>query len=75
MKKRSSPAFHRLTLSNEAWQIFAKKAKKMSIAVPRNDGKVDVAVSFSFMDYLHSASYPRENLSDTFLRIHKQGVK
>lgn len=76
MSKRSmKPAKVRLTLSKEAVGVFAKVVKSSGgygwLCVPRSDGKYDMPVSASLYDQLQTAALPKENFSDTILRLAK----
>ena len=77
MNKLSPPPFYRITLSRAAFNLFATRAKRMHVAVERNDGKIDLGVSFNTLDQLRTAALPKENLSDTIIRLMspKQEVK
>lgn len=73
-QKSAPPPKYRLTLSNEAFLAVAEQCSRAFIGdgrgiVKRNDGKWDIAISRSLLDQLHTAAFPRENLSDTVLRI------
>jgi hypothetical protein len=62
----------RLTLTKEATVALPKVVKPGPAAwlcVERPDGKYDVAVSVSLYDQLQTAALPRENFSDTLLRL------
>lgn len=61
----------RLTLSKDATVVLPKVVKGPSvwICVRRNDGKYDVPVSPALYDQLQTAALPRENFSDTLLRL------
>lgn len=72
MTSKKPPVSFRLTLKRDAVIALAKAPKKPFIFMPmiaRPDGGADVAVSISIADQLMTAARPRENLSDTVLRI------
>lgn len=76
MKQAQLP-FYRLTLTNAAFNLFAAKCRAMKVAIRRNDGRIDVGIDFNLLDQLRTASLPKENLSDTIVRLMspKQVVK
>jgi hypothetical protein len=61
----------RLTLSTAATVALPKVVKSPSawVCVRRNDGQYDVPVSAALYDQLQTAALPRENFSDTLLRL------
>ena len=70
MNQKSLPIpQYRLTLTKLSCQALQRLSMKIRIGVMRPDGKVDIAISFSLLDQLQSAALPKENLSDTILRI------
>lgn len=72
MKQKQKPLFYRLTLAPEAFTAVASVIKgqiPVKAAFQRPDGKWDCAISFSLLDQLKTAALPKENLSDTVLRI------
>jgi hypothetical protein len=68
--KKPTPLF-RLTLSAEAFVLAITKSKPLAgkAASARPDGKWDVFISVSAADQLMQMSEPKENLSDTVVRI------
>lgn len=66
---------HRLTLTQDALCGLSLIApvRPMSVrpVMVRADGKFDVGVSHALYDQLQTASLPRENLSDTVIRLAK----
>lgn len=68
---------HRLTLSQEALcglsLICPVRPMSVRPVQIRHDGKFDVGVSHALYDQLQTASLPRENLSDTVIRLAKAG--
>ena len=76
MQQKPTPLF-RLTLSAEAFALALTKSKPLAgkVAYSRPDGKWDVGVTPATADQLHQMAEPKENLSDTVLRIlKKEGV-
>lgn len=73
MKQKQKPPLYRLTLSREAFFAAANAQRIFRPQLPfdRQDGKVDVAIPHSMLDQLQTAALPKENLSDTVLRILK----
>jgi hypothetical protein len=75
MKQKTKPPLYRLTLTIEALQAALrspnKRLFKPSLSQLRPDGRIDVGISFGLLDQLQTAAYPKENLSDTVLRIMK----
>ena len=70
MNQKSLPIpQYRLTLTKASCSALQQISRKIRIGVLRNDGKVDVAISFSLLDQLQTSALPKENLSDTILRI------
>lgn len=70
MNQKSLPIpQYRLTLTKESCTALARISKKIRVGAIRTDGKVDVAISFGLLDQLQTAALPKENLSDTILRI------
>jgi hypothetical protein len=75
----TKPQLYRLTLKSEAavvafCQLLAnQKPPRLGVGVSRPDGKYDVGISMSLLDQLQTASLPKENLSDTLLRIMAKG--
>lgn len=74
MPKPLTQSFYRLTLAPKAMAALAawKAARKPATviyAVQREDLKYDVAISHSLADQLQTAALPKENLSDTVLRV------
>ncbi len=65
------PARMRLTLSKEAVTVLPQVVTGPDawLCVRRTDGKYDVPVSPSLYDQLQTAALPRENCSDTLLRL------
>lgn len=65
------PAPMRLTLSKEAFVLLPKIVPKSLawLGVSRPDGKWEVPVSPALYDQLQTAALPKENLSDTVLRL------
>lgn len=70
-KPLTKPQLYRLTLSAEAFELWCKT--KHSIASIRPDGKWEVAITYGLLDQLQTAALPKENLSDTVLRIMAKG--
>lgn len=73
-KPLTKPPFYRLTLTSPAMAMLAawKAARKPATVIyasQREDSKYDVAISFNLLDQLQTAALPKENLSDTVLRI------
>ena len=76
--KNPPPAMYLLTLSDKAFQLFiTTMTKSGKFAILRPDGKWDVGISFNTLDQLKTAALPKENLSDTVVRLMspKQVVK
>lgn len=70
MKQKLTPPLYRLTLTAAAFGVLAiYKPFKFKAAFERPDGKWNVAISMSLLDQLQTAALPKENLSDTVLRI------
>lgn len=74
MSKQTTKPMYRLTLKSNAVVAFSQlmcrqKPPRVGIGVSRPDGKYDVAITPSLMDQLQTAALPKENLSDTVLRI------
>lgn len=70
MKQKTVPGLYRLTLSPIAYvAMVTYKPFKHKAAFERADGKWDVAIPMSLLDQLQTAALPKENLSDTVLRI------
>lgn len=72
-KQTTKPPRYRLTVTHAA--LLAAQSRtpplfKPTIAIRRPDGKVDVAISFNTLDQLQTAALPKENLSDTLLRLY-----
>lgn len=75
-KPTTKPVPMRLTLQPNALQAFsemmaAQKPPRMGVAVLRPDGKYDVPVSAALYDQLQTHARPKENLSDTLIRVAK----
>ena len=73
MKQKQKPPLYRLTLTREAVQA-AVMSKNKSLFRPtrayiRPDGNIDVGITHGLLDQLQTAALPKENLSDTVLRI------
>lgn len=70
-QKPQQPPLYRLTLSRAAYfaSAEAKRIFKPQVPFERSDGKVDVGIPHSTLDQLQTAARPKENLSDTVLRI------
>lgn len=71
MSQKLIPPQCRLTLTDQACRVFANMMifKRLPVSVRRPDGKIDVAISHSLYDQLQTAALPKENLSDTIIRI------
>jgi hypothetical protein len=75
MQKPSSPPkpvpLFRLTLSVEAFTLALAKSKPLAgkVAYSRPDGRWDVGISVSAADQLMQMAEPKENLSDTVIRL------
>lgn len=73
-KPLTKPSLYRLTLAPNAmaalaqWFVANKRGSSF-LAVMRPDAKYDVAITHSMLDQLQTAALPKENLSDTVLRI------
>jgi hypothetical protein len=71
----TKPELYRLTLNSEAAvRAFARllarqKPPRMGVGTSRPDGKYDVGISRSLLDQLQTHALPKENLSDTLLRV------
>lgn len=68
MKKKTKPPAYRLTLSMDAFNA-ARSKLRLQYFVLRRDNRIDVPISMSLLDQLQTAALPKENLSDTVLRI------
>ena len=71
-RPKFKPPKVRLTLSKDATEVFSKVVKCPAggwLCVPRSDGKYDLPVSQSLYDQLQTAALPKENFSDTILRL------
>jgi hypothetical protein len=72
-KPLTKPPLYRLTLTMDAVKAAVcgpnKKLFKPSRSALRLDGRIDVGISFGLLDQLQTAALPKENLSDTVLRI------
>lgn len=73
-KPLTKPPLYRLTLVPDAMAALvswldARKRGAGLIATLRADGKYDVAITYGLLDQLQTAALPKENLSDTVLRI------
>lgn len=66
---------YRLTLNRESLLGLSliSPAKTPRPVLPRADGKFDVSVSHALYDQLQTAALPKENLSDTVIRLAKAG--
>lgn len=68
---------HRLTLTQESLCGLSLIApvRPMSVrpVMVRADGKFDVGISHALYDQLQTAALPKENLSDTVIRLAKAG--
>lgn len=77
MQKKLPPLF-RLTLTAKAFALAKAHSKPLSgvAVVPRKDGKVDVAITLATANTLFQMAEPKENLSDTVIRLlsKKEGV-
>ncbi len=73
MKQTSKPPLYRLTLTMDAIQAAVRGPNKTLFKPTRSflrpDGRLDVGISFGLLDQLQTAALPKENLSDTVLRI------
>lgn len=72
MPNKLAPSKMRLTLSKEATALFPKiiTCKYHGwLCVPRSDGKYDIPISPALYDQLQTAALPRENFSDTVIRL------
>lgn len=74
-KQKPKPPLYRLTLSRAAYfaAADAKRVFKPQIPFERADGKVDVGIPHSMLDQLQTAALPKENLSDTVVRLLSKG--
>jgi hypothetical protein len=73
MNQKIKPPLYRLTLTMDAIQVALrgpnKKLFKPTRSALRPDGRIDVGITFGLLDQLQTAALPKENLSDTVLRI------
>lgn len=72
-KPTTKPPRYRLTVTHLA--LLAAMSRKPplfkpTIALKRPDGKVDIGISYNTLDQLQTAALPKENLSDTLLRLY-----
>lgn len=73
-KPLTKPQNMRLTLQPNALQAYmdlmaSQKPPRVAFAVGRPDGKYDVPVSVALYDQLQTHAKPKENLSDTLVRV------
>lgn len=72
-KPLTKPPLYRLTLTAAALRAAVqspnKRLFKPSRSYLRPDGRIDVGITFALLDQLQTASLPKENLSDTVVRI------
>lgn len=71
-KPLTKPGLYRLTLTAQAFAVATVKYTGkpfFKAAIERPDGKWDCAISMSLADQLQTAALPKENLSDTVIRI------
>jgi hypothetical protein len=73
-KPLTKPPLYRLTLKADAVQAFLilmcnQKPARVGVGISRPDGRYDVGISMGLLDQLQTASLPKENLSDTLVRI------
>lgn len=73
MKQKQKPPLYRLTLTKEALAAavlgHSKSLFRPTMAIIRPDGRIDVGITHGLLDQLQTAALPKENLSDTVLRI------
>jgi hypothetical protein len=73
MKPKTKPPLYRLTLTMDAIQAAVRGPNKHLFKPTRSflrpDGRLDVGISFALLDQLQTAALPKENLSDTLVRI------
>ena len=72
----TQPMRMRLTLTKEATTVLTKVVKGPGafFCVGRNDGKYDVPITPALYDQLQTAALPKENFSDTILRLAKDKI-
>lgn len=76
MSKQTTKPMCRFTVKPDAIVAFSQlmcrqTPPRVGIGVLRPDGKYDIVVTPSLIDQLQTAALPKENLSDTVLRIVK----
>lgn len=75
-KPTTKPPQYRLTVSKAAfWAAMGRGPgnplfKPPKVAIQRADGKVDIGISYNLLDQLQTAALPKENLSDTIIRLY-----
>lgn len=70
----TKPQLYRLTLKADAVVAFSKlmcrqKPPRVGMGISRPDGRYDVGISIALLDQLQTHALPRENLSDTIVRV------
>ena len=72
----TQPMRMRLTLTKPATAALPKvvAGPKAWVCVGRSDGKYDVPITPALYDQLQTAALPRENFSDTILRLAKDKI-
>lgn len=80
LRERPGPPLYRLTLSQHALVLLyphLRSVKRLGIVgtITRPDGRVDVPISFGLLDQLKTAALPKEDLSDTVVRVIAKQVK
>lgn len=68
----TKPPRYRLTVTDAAGMVLVRCVRtKRGFPMPigRADGRFDIGITFGLLDQLQTAALPKENLSDTLLRI------
>lgn len=78
-RPKTKPPLYKLTLKPDAVLAFSmlmarQTPPRVGVGISRPDGKCDVGISMALLDQLQTASLPKENLSDTLVRIIKQSA-
>jgi len=72
MPQITTRPLYRLTLSHEAFKLIQPRLKYLSLGYLMRGDRIDVPISMGLLDQLKTAALPRENLSDTIVRIHQK---
>lgn len=72
-KPTTKPPLYRLTLTRAAFWAAMERNKPLFqsfLVFERRDDRLDVGITYALLDQLQTAALPKENLSDTLLRLY-----